>query len=827
MVNEQFYELTKHLWRNGSYAYWWTPDTDEGKLSIWFAANKPTPVNPLWKSINVYFPVHPSRTQNGMRQRAKVVDVEVVNCLFAEFDLASGQTKDHLLAAINQMDKPPSVVIFSGGGFHCYWLLEQSYFTDSADARQRIIDIQYAWVDYTGSDDAAKDLARVLRVAGSFNRKPEYAPNYPQVEIVKFDLDLQYGLDELSIEVEHLILEAKAKRDSIQLGTVAPVDLDDTTLIEKMLQHDTVAVALWDGDLSGHEDDHSKADLALCSKLSFWLGRDRDRIDRVFRRSGLYRPKWLRGDYREKTIDKAIATTTSTYQPNGNGAVPQGNPAGVVGNTINFTMNGNGHHAAPQSQPSAATASQATTSPPPTGQQSSFLLNAGLHDEGNAQCTNNYYSGQFLHTESHGWLLYTGTHWSKEGATAAVERAITATLEARINAAILAGSQGYADLIKKCVPDRWRITGVRGQLQSLVYADIGSFDNSPDLLNCPNGVVDLRTGQLTPHSTAQRFMYCTAVDYEANADYVEWVEWLSSVTSPEIADWLQLAAGYSITGHTREEILFYLYGPPRSGKGTFSDALKLMLGGSVANTAQFSTFTAERGKDDQNFDLAPLKPARLIIASETNTYERFNEAKVKQITGGDSVRCAFKGKDQFEYKPQFKIWLSSNHPVNADPDDDAVWGRIRVIEFPHSHLGKEDKTLKEKMHSPEMLKAILAWAVAGAVRWYQLGSNGLSELTTSVDAKQAQRTQLDYVQQWIDECCDLSDPGAIASNSDIRTSYETWCKNNGVKEKQAKGLTQALLRKGFSNNNGNVINYYDPFGKRLTKRGFFGIKVKY
>lgn len=360
MIDERFYELVKHLWRNGSYAYWWTPDTDEGKLSIWFPADKPKPVNPLWKTINVYFPVHPSRTQNGMRQRAKVVDVEVVNSLFAEFDLADGQTKEHLLAAINQMDKPPSVIVFSGGGFHCYWLLEQSYFIDSDDARQRIIDIQYAWVDYTGSDDCAKDLARVLRVAGTFNRKPEFAPNYPQVEIVKFDLELQYSLDELSIEIEHLIIEAKAKRDSAQQATVVPVDLDDTTIIEKMLQRDPIAVALWDGDISGHSDDHSKADLALCSKLAFWFGCDRDRIDRVFRRSGLYRPKWLRDDYREKTIDKAITTTTSTYQPNG---ATQGNPAGVVGNTINFTMGSNGHSA--QAQAGSAPASQ-TAAPPPS-----------------------------------------------------------------------------------------------------------------------------------------------------------------------------------------------------------------------------------------------------------------------------------------------------------------------------------------------------------------------------------------------------------------------------------------------------------------------------
>lgn len=470
----------------------------------------------------------------------------------------------------------------------------------------------------------------------------------------------------------------------------------------------------------------------------------------------------------------------------------------------------------------AASKPGAATGDDDTRRRDGFLLTYGLHDEGNAQCVNAYYGGSFLHTDSHGWLRHVVTHWVQEGGEAAVERAITATLEARISAAVAADSQRYSEVIKRSIPDRKRVVGAKGQLQSLVYADIASFDNNPDLLNCPNGVVDLRTGQSTPHSPTQRFMYCTAVEYKPNTDYTEVVNFLSSATSPEVADWLQMAVGYSLTGHTREEVLFYLWGPPRGGKGTFTDGIMKAVGGPVAQAIQFSTFTADRGKDDQNFDLAPLKSARFIAASESNTSERFNEAKVKQVTGGDSVRCAFKHRDQFEYKPMYKIWLSSNNPVNADPDDDAVWGRVRVVGFPNSHLGSEDKTLKARLHSTPGLEAWLAWAVAGAVRWYKLGAAGLPELDTMRTQKQEHRSALDHVQAWLDECCE-ADGGAFTSNESIHTSYRTWCKDNGVTPKQKKGLTQSLNKKGYPSGVGWSVNVSTGEGK--TARGFNGLRV--
>jgi putative DNA primase/helicase len=294
------------------------------------------------------------------------------------------------------------------------------------------------------------------------------------------------------------------------------------------------------------------------------------------------------------------------------------------------------------------------------------------------------------------------------------------------------------------------------------------------------------------------------------ADQSTWVDWLKSVVDDQTVDYLQLAVGYSLTGRTSEEVLFYLFGPPRSGKGVFLETLLALLGRPIAQEVQFSTFTAQRIGDTQNFDLAPLKPCRFVAASESNAYERFNEAKVKSITGGSEVYCAHKHRDFFGYRPQYKIWLSSNQEVNADPDDDAVWSRIRVVEFPNSHLGSEDKELKSRLRSDEALAGLLAWAVAGAVRWYSMLPKGLPELASSAATKAAHRELVDNVAAWLSENTTTGDYSTVAA---LYSDYSSWCDDNGVSPKQQKSFTIALQRKGYGygirKQNGKTVRCFD------------------
>lgn len=426
------------------------------------------------------------------------------------------------------------------------------------------------------------------------------------------------------------------------------------------------------------------------------------------------------------------------------------------------------------------------------------------------------FGDKFLYCETLGWLSWQGTHWQLDLSEASVDRAILKLLKARRLAAVHADKE---PIVKMTIGSNKHMSDCKRLFRTMVTIEISAFDASPDTLNVANGVLDLRTRTLTPHEPSQRFTHCASVEYDDAADDAEWVNWLVDAVGAEQANWLQLAIGYTLTGHTREEILFYLFGPPRAGKGIFTETILAMLGKPLAVEINFGTFTAQRTGDSQNFDLAPLKPCRMVAAAESNSYEKFNEAKLKSLTGGNEIYCAFKQKTHFSYQPQFKIWLSSNEPVHADPDDEAVWGRIRTIEFLHSHLGKEDKTLKRKMRTPEVLRGVLWWAAAGAEKWYKLGASGLPELETSKELKAKHREGLDAVGMWLDECASLEDENQFTPAADLYTSYKYWCEHNGQQPKHMKAFSQALVRKKLK-----ADRQRTPIEAKL-KRGFVGVKV--
>lgn len=452
-------------------------------------------------------------------------------------------------------------------------------------------------------------------------------------------------------------------------------------------------------------------------------------------------------------------------------------------------------------------------------------LRFGADDEGNAQAVNLIYGSRFLYCDTHGWLHYNGQHWDGQAGEATLDRAIVEVLTKRRLAAV---QHDMESVVKATRPTAVNVRACKYLFQSIVTTDAARFDANPDVLNCQNGVLDLRTGDLYPHGPEQLFTYCIPVSYDYSADASVWEQALLAISDDNraLVDYLQTALGYSLTGHTWEECLFYLHGPTRSGKGTFTETVIAMLGGKPLSTeVDFGTFTAKRDGDTQNFDLAPLKPCRFVAAAETTRTTILNAAKIKQLTGGNDIYCAHKHRPHFSYRPQFKIWLASNYPPNADVDDDAVWYRIQVIDFPHSWAGHEDKRLKAELKELASLAGTLAWAVKGAIRWYNMGSAGLHVPKQIRDATDRARTELDYVGQWLEECVEIIDPATstprnhFLMNSSLYGSYDSWCRNNGVQPKHLRGLVLELKRKGLDAGQVRKIS-------GMTYRGCYGVKFQ-
>lgn len=437
------------------------------------------------------------------------------------------------------------------------------------------------------------------------------------------------------------------------------------------------------------------------------------------------------------------------------------------------------------------------------------------HD-GHAACLVLLYPNRFLYCPSYGWMHNTGNYWERDGAEERVERAALDVIRKRRDASD--NNKQLDDLYKACKGNAYNINGIKTALREKVLVSVKDFDSDPDLLNCKNGVIHLPSGELLKRAPNHLFTYCVAVDYDPQAEAEPWIDFLLAAVdgNGDFMNYIQAAAGYSLTGHTREEVLFYLYGPTRSGKGTFIEAMLELLGRRpLASEETFTTFTADQDRDTQNFALAPLKACRFVAASESNKYNALNPAKIKTITGGNDITCAYKHRDSFTYRPQFKLWLVSNHPVNTDVDDDAAWGRVKVILFPVSHLGNEDKALKWQLKQPENLRGVLRWAVEGARLWYAM-PHGLEDPPALKAETARHRAEADYLAAFLEECTEPAE-GEFIANKTLYTLYETWCKETGVEPKKQRLFSQGMKRKGYRDGQKKVIG--------INMRGFYGLQT--
>ena len=490
--------------------------------------------------------------------------------------------------------------------------------------------------------------------------------------------------------------------------------------------------------------------------------------------------------------------------------------------------NGTAAHAADDTptpaKPGAAKMTTATAKAPTLAKaDEAYLLAEHEDDAGNGDAMVKRYGAHFAYTGALGWLQYSGTHYEAEGAEAAVYLAAEETLRARSAAAIAAGKR-FNGLLREATPTDRKIAAAAknfGKKRTLVGA---SFDAERHLLNCANGVLNLKSGKLEAHEPSQLFTYCLATEYDASASRDEVIAFLRGSVKggnvDEVLTWLQTWLGYCLTGETDLDEFLYIHGPPRAGKGTLAGAMRALLSERLSAEISFSTLISKREGDTDNFDLAPLRAARLLTCEEGNARDYLNAALVKKMTGGNALRTSFKGRDAFQYYPQFKLISVSNFPIRADADDSALWARVRVLEFPFSHVDEVDYGLRERMKRPEALRGWLAWLAEGAKRYYDYRrrNKGIPTPDSVKASTAAARADLDTLGQWLEERTMRKD-GAWIPNALAHADYAAWCGKNGAEPKLMKSFTATLRAKGFE------VGKLDRHAGEV-QRGIVGLALK-
>lgn len=214
--------------------------------------------------------------------------------------------------------------------------------------------------------------------------------------------------------------------------------------------------------------------------------------------------------------------------------------------------------------------------------------------------------------------------------------------------------------------------------------------------------------------------------------------------------------------------------------------------GDYAQQTDFEAFLAKKQEGARN-DLARLNGARFVTAVEAREDRRLDEAAIKQVTGGDTITARFLYREYFEFVPQFKLFLATNHKPRITGTDEAIWRRIKVVPFTVTiPPERRDKQLLEKLNGE--LPGILAWAVRGCLAWQQ---SGLGEPPEVADATASYRLEMDTVGQFLEDCC-VTGRSAHASAADLYSSYESWCKDSGEFLMTQRRFGGKLGERGFS-----------------------------
>lgn len=400
-------------------------------------------------------------------------------------------------------------------------------------------------------------------------------------------------------------------------------------------------------------------------------------------------------------------------------------------------------------------------------------------DSGNAELFAAAYKSKLLYDHRRKRWFVWRDHWWMEDTDGEVERMAKRSARLRLMAAVrMSGDVDKTKHAKWALESesRYRLIAAVALAQSerLLTYDGTGWDADPNLLGVGNGVLNLQTGRLAEGKPSDRIMRHTSAPYDITTRCPQWTQFLNEIFlgDGELIEFVQRAVGYSLTGDTGEQCLFLCHGTGANGKSTFLETIRHVAGGYGWNLP-FSAFELKARADISN-DIASIVGRRLVTAVETNEAVRLNEARVKALSGSDTISARFLYSEYFEFNPTSKIWLAFNHaPVVAD-DSPGFWRRIRLIPFLAQFKdGTEDKLLASKLI--EELPGILAWAVRGYFKWQQ---DGLGVPSAVKQATETYRQESDPVQEFIADCCAVHPEAHIAA-SVLWDEFRQWTEANG------------------------------------------------
>lgn len=549
---------------------------------------------------------------------------------------------------------------------------------------------------------------------------------------------------------KYLVKKTEHKEEIVSVYN-KPVFLSDSDILTKAQnsKNGMQFKMLFDGQWQElNYPSQSEADLALMNLLAFWSGKRDDQMDRLFRASGLYRDKWDRKQsgttYGAITIQTAINNCKSVYS--------------------------NAHT-----------------------DESSILINARtgdvsfassvvyeLNDTGNAQRLIDRFGGFIRYNfDNSVWRIWNGKFWQTDVTKQIKNYAEVIINDMKVEAMMCDFEQERKEKLSN-VKRAFQSNGKEAMLKECQHLEgvpsvNNDYDNYDYLLNIENGIVDLQSGKLLEHSKELMMSKYIPITLDTANKPVQWLRFLDEIFmgDKQMIKFMQKAIGYTLTGSIREQCLFICYGEGSNGKSVLLDIVSRLLGDYSSNAQVESIIERKFGSGGYTSDLARLKGARFVTTGENSEGSKLNEGLIKQLTGGEKITARFLYGTEFEFYPNFKLWLATNHKPIIRGTDNGIWRRIMAIPFNYKvPEGKRDKNLIFKLE--QELPQILGWAIAGCLMWQ---NEGLEPPDIIKNATQEYKNEMDIISTFVSENCEeISD--WVSPAKEVYTEYEKWAKSS-------------------------------------------------
>ena len=347
------------------------------------------------------------------------------------------------------------------------------------------------------------------------------------------------------------------------------------------------------------------------------------------------------------------------------------------------------------------------------------------------------------------------------------------------------------------------------QWDSALNITSDSLDPNPWLLNVKNGTIDVLTSEFTEHRQENMITKIANVEYDPKADCPLWKQFVREIMGhkSELINFVQTAAGWSLTGDISEQTMFILYGSGANGKSTFLNTVMHLLGDYAIATPTESFM--KKNSDQNTNDIARLRGTRFVTTTEAEQGRRLSEPLIKKITGNDQMTARFLYGEFFNFTPTFKIWMATNHKPVIKGTDYGIWRRIKLIPFTtRIEESKQDKDLEAKLR--QEASGILNWLLEGAARWKR---ERLQAPAVILNATDEYRGEMDVIGTFLKERC-REDFNLTIRIRELYKAYSDWCDDNKEHAVSERFFSLRLKEMGYSQGRTAEARYWSGIGLR-------------